>query len=315
VYSVTDSAGIRNPDGSLFQVGQPLPPNQLTNITRPLPSGASTPIIKQPYSDQANLGFSKALGAHFAVEVDGVWVEGRDIGMRPRLNARVAGGPRRFTGILPLSGGANWRTYIQEGESRYRGVSLTLKRRWDGKLQVLGSYTLSESKSTASRRATDEFGDVDVIDSFDPFNERQFGYTRTDARHRVTASAVWMPGAGLTIAPIFRYKSAQAFNIITGVDNNLDGTNRDLPPGVTVLNSGRGATFTQLDLRVSKRFRLGGRTSFELIGEGFNLTNASNPNTYVDRQTSATFGQPTRFAGDFRQSEQRLFQVGARFEF
>ena len=57
------------------------------------------------------------------------------------------------------------------------------------------------------------------------------------------------------------------------------------------------------------------RTGFEIIGEGFNLTNADNPNTYVANQTSALFGQPTRFAGDFRQSEQRLFQIGARFEF
>jgi hypothetical protein len=28
---VNNTAGIRNADGSLFQVGQPLPPNQLTN--------------------------------------------------------------------------------------------------------------------------------------------------------------------------------------------------------------------------------------------------------------------------------------------
>jgi hypothetical protein len=84
---------------------------------------------------------------------------------------------------------------------------------------------------------------------------------------------------------------------------------------VTTLNSGRGADFKQLDVRLSKKFRLGGRTVIEVIGEGFNLTNADNPNTYVANQTSALFGRPTRFAGDFRQSEQRLFQIGARFEF
>ena len=124
-----------------------------------------------------------------------------------------------------------------------------------------------------------------------------------------------MPGAGLTIAPIFRYKSAQAFNVMTGVDDNRDGLNCDLPAEWRRSTAGRGADFTQLDLRVSKRFRFGGRTAIELIAEGFNLTNATNPNTYVANKTSATFGQPTVFAGDFRQSEQRLFQIGARFEF
>ena len=315
VYSVTDSTGIKNPDGSLFQVGQPLPPNQLTNLTVPLPSGASTPTIKQPYSDQMNLGFSKAVGTNFAIEVDGVWVEGRDQGMRPRLNARVNLGPRRFTGILPQSGAANWRTYIQEGESRYRGVSFTVKRRWDGKLQMLASYTLSEAKSSASRNATDEFGNIDVVDSFDPFNERQFGYVRTDARHRITASAVWAPGMDFTIAPIFRYRSATPYNAITGVDDNRDGFVFDLPADCELINCRRGEGFSQFDMRVSKRFRLGGTKAIELLAEGFNILNDTNPALFVENMTSDNFGQPSTFAGDFGQGEQRLFQLGLRFEF
>src|SRR5262249_51705272 len=65
IYLNNNSAGIRNTDGSLYQVGQPLPPNQLTNISAPLPSQAASPLIKQPYTDQANLGFSKKLGKDF----------------------------------------------------------------------------------------------------------------------------------------------------------------------------------------------------------------------------------------------------------
>jgi outer membrane receptor protein involved in Fe transport len=315
IYLVNNTAGIRNADGTLFRVGQPLPPNQLTNVTRPIPSGASSPIVKQPYSDQANFGFSKALGAHFAMEVDGVWVEGRDQGIRPRLNVRVNGGARRFAGILPTTGASNFRTYITEGKSQYRGVSLTLKRHWDGKLQLLGSYTLSQSKSSTSRRATDEFGDYDIVDAFDLFSDRQFGPTRTDARHRVTASAVWSPVASLTIAPIFRYKSKTPYNSITGVDNNRDGTNFDLPADCATVNCRRGSDFSQLDVRVAKKFHFGGHTAFELVAEGFNLFNDKNPTTFVENMSSSTFGQPTKYSGDFRQGEQRLFQIGARFEF
>ncbi len=43
IYSNTNSSGIRNADGSFYQVGQPLPPNQLTNVSTPLPSHAATP--------------------------------------------------------------------------------------------------------------------------------------------------------------------------------------------------------------------------------------------------------------------------------
>jgi hypothetical protein len=314
VYAVNDTSGIKNATGTLFQVGQPLPPNQLTNLTTPLPSHVATPRPKQPYTDQANFGFSKVLGGGFALEVDAVYAAGKDLGIRPALNRRIDGGPRRFAGILPRTGAAAWRVDVMEGHSHYKGLTFGLKKNWDGKLQLLTWYSLSDSKSTASLRATDEFGEYDPISQFNAFGDPE-NPLRSDYRHRVTASAVWSPGGGLNIAPIFRYKSAQAFNILTGVDNNRDGTNRDLPPGVATLNSGRGADFKQLDLRVSKKFRFGGRTAFEVIAEGFNLTNATNPGSYVANQTSSLFGQPTEFAGDFQRGEQRLFQIGARFEF
>jgi hypothetical protein len=114
---------------------------------------------------------------------------------------------------------------------------------------------------------------------------------------------------------VFRYKSAQPFNIISGVDTNRDGLIYDLPAGVETLNSGRGADFVQLDLRVSKRFKFGSSSAIEVIAEGFNLTNDTNPGSYVANQTLSTFGTPTAFAGDFQRGEQRLFQLGARFEF
>jgi hypothetical protein len=322
IYSNTDSSGIKNADGSFYQVGQPLPPNQLpSDLSRPNPSHVASPRIKQPFTDQANLGFAKALGRGFAVELDAVYAHGQDLGVRPRLNTRVSGGtsPRRLVGVSPFittAATADFRIDISEGVSHYKGITLTLKKHWDGKLQFLGSYTLSESTSSTSLRATDEFGEYDVLDSRDPFADRQENPTRTDNRHRVTISGVWTPGYGLTFAPVFRYKSAQPFNIITGLDNVIiDGRNWDLPAGVETLNSGRGADFKQLDLRVSKRFRIGGRSALEIIGEGFNLTNATNPGGYVAAQNNPDFGTPTLFAGDFQRGEQRLFQIGARFEF
>jgi hypothetical protein len=315
IYSVTNSSGIRNSDGTLYRVGQPLPPNQLTNLTAPLPSHAASPRIKQPYTDQANLGFSKAIGKDLALEIDAVYAKGNDLGLRPRLNLRIDGGPRRFAGILPRSGNSNFRIDISEGVSHYKGVSVALKKRWDGKLQFLASYTLSEASSSGSLRAVDEFGEYDVLDMFDPFADRQENPVRVDARHRVTISGLYSPGWGVNIAPIFRYRSKTPFNVITGRDENRDGLIWDLPAGVETLNSGRGADFVQLDLRVSKKFNLGSSVRLEAIGEVFNLTNDNNPTTFIANQTSAAFGTPSRFAGDFRQTEQRLAQLGLRLEF
>jgi Carboxypeptidase regulatory-like domain/TonB dependent receptor-like, beta-barrel len=318
IYSNDRADGILNPDGSFFNVGDPLPPNLLTDITRPHFNHGASPRIKQPYTDQANLGFSKALGKSYALEVDAVYAKGNDLGTRPRLNRRFdvsVDSNRRFTDFMaPGVGNSNFAVDISGGQSHYKAVSLALKKRWDGKLQFLASYTLSKSTST-SRRATDEFIGDDVINMLDPFADAQEGPTLNDARHRVTISGVWTPGWDFTIAPIFRYKSKTPFNITTGHDDNRDGLNFDLPPGVDTVNAGRGADFKQFDLRLSKRIKVGPKFRFELLGEAFNLFNSKNPTSFIGNQSSANFGQPTLYAGDFQSGEQRVFQLGARIEF
>ena len=66
------------------------------------------------------------------------------------------------------------------------------------------------------------------------------------------------------------------------------------------------------------------RTQVEAIGEVFNLFNSENPDGFVTRRYTGTiaspspnptFMQPTTFAGDFRQPEQRVGQLGLRFTF
>jgi hypothetical protein len=316
IYSNTNSSGIRNADGTLFQVGQPLPANQL-NARIPLPSHAASPRIRQPYTDQANLGFSKSLGGDYALELDAVYAKGSDLGLRPRLNVRTgsATAPRRFAGILPQSGNANFRIDISDGVSHYKGVSVALKKRWDGRLQFLASYTLSKATSNTSLRAVDEFGEYDVLNAYDPFADNQENPVRVDARHRITISGTYAPGWGVQVSPILRYRSKTPFNVIVGRDVNGDGLNWDLPAGVETLNSGRGADFFQLDLRVSKKFSLGKRLRLEALAEVFNLTNDTNPTTFIASQSDPAFGTPTRFAGDFRQTEQRQAQLGLRLEF
>lgn len=315
VYSHTNSSGIRNADGSFYQIGQPLPPNQLANASAPLPSHAATPLVKQPYTDQANFGFSKALGKDYAFEVDAVYAHAQDLGTRVAANVRINGGARRLSTFLPQSGNANFRIDIMEGESYYKGINLAFKKRSGGNLSFTAWYSLSSSKSNASLRATDEFGEFNSLNAFDPFNEAQMAPTRTDARHRVTINGTWNAPGGFRLSPVFRYKSKTPYNVITGTDTNRDGANFDLPAGVTTLNSARGADFKQFDLRLARHVTLKKDMRIELIAEGFNVTNAKNPTNFVGSQASSSFGKPNRFAGDFQAGEQRLFQLGLRFEF
>jgi len=77
-----------------------------------------------------------------------------------------------------------------------------------------------------------------------------------------------------------------------------------------------------LNLRVSRSFKALGLTHVEAIAEVFNLFNAKNPSLpLTTRRLSAngaplsSFMQPTAFAGDFQQPEQRVGQLGFRVTF
>jgi hypothetical protein len=151
----------------------------------------------------------------------------------------------------------------------------------------------------------------------------------------------------LQISPIWRYRSALPVNIVEGVDLNVDGVNDDIParayafdgvgkPAKDVgechsINCGRGASLSQLNLRVSKTFAITRTLRVEAIGEIFNLMNMKNPSGFgpftnfqdkrlvinADGTTSAnpTFLQPATYAGDFQEPEQRVGQIGFRVVF
>jgi hypothetical protein len=76
-----------------------------------------------------------------------------------------------------------------------------------------------------------------------------------------------------------------------------------------------------LNLRLSKSFAPAGHARIEAIAEVFNVFDALNPAFALTSQRlaggvqRASFMQPVGFAGDFRQPEQRVGQLGFRVTF
>ena len=75
----------------------------------------------------------------------------------------------------------------------------------------------------------------------------------------------------------------------------------------------KGFPLHKVDLRVSKRVRLGGNVRATLMGEVFNLFNRENYGNYVGQVDSAPFGQPAAASGNAYMA--RSGQLGFRFEF
>jgi outer membrane receptor protein involved in Fe transport len=350
VFTANNTSGIRNPDGSFYRVGQPLTNLASQNEAGGLPLFGQwvDPLLEQPETRQASLGWSHELTGNTVVTADYVHIDGRNLNVRPRLNTQVNGAARRFADIAFSPNSSATRAAISRGKSTYDGLILGMRRRLSHGIDFTGSYTLSKGVSTIGT-AGDELDTRYILDATNPFDDpRMLGPNRrTDARHRVTVSATLQLPLGFRVAPIFIYRSALPVYLGEGIDLNRDGELNDLPEravafdgfdgsvakfkdigACSTINCGRGAAFSQLNLRVSRTFRLTGRTNIEAIGEIFNVFNAINPANFervisnvtqtvrlVGGVANANFMQPSRFAGDFQQPEQRVGQIGFRFTF
>jgi hypothetical protein len=342
IFSVNNTAGIRKADGTLFRVGDPISTIESQNEADPtriaLLGQIGSPRLEQPYTRQANIGWAHQLSGSTAVTADVVHIDGRDLNIRFRPNYRdPATGLRRLADLDVRPNSQAIRIAISRGESQYDALILGVRRRMSDGIDFSASYTLASATSNIGT-ASDELDANYVQDVTRPFADVQRGPSgRSDARHRISASAVIRAPWGLQLAPFFLFRSALPVFTFEGVDLNGDNNNNDItakayqydgegkaPKEIgdcKTINCSRGASFSQMNLRISKSFRLGGGARLEGIAEIFNVFNALNPAFPLTSQRLAggvqrpAFMQPTAFAGDFQQPEQRVGQLGLRFTF
>lgn len=330
VFENFDPNGIRNPDGTFWQPGQPLPPNQTTPSLGG-PDEIASPSLATPYSDQISLGLSWQANDWLGLNFEAVSIDYHDIPFRFRPNVIDPA-----TGTRRLEGG-NFRMWHGGGRGSYDGVNVGARVRKE-KWEIQGFYTYSEAESNIlggvdefRLTGTDFQADTggsrlrrdQSVNPTNPWCGFCFGPVWRDAKHRATLGAIYSLPWEMKISGMLRYHSAFpyskfAYHVevdpVTGErfrvydDLNGDGTTLDLRPGDSV-NSGRGDDFLQIDLRLSKDFLFGDGMGIEVLAEVFNVTNAKNG------AVPDSSGEPTSYAGDPGQGEQRLIQLGARFHF
>jgi hypothetical protein len=329
-----DKSGIRNPDGSIFHVGDPLPPNELPALQSGSPIEVADPTVtKTPFSRQGSIGVSQQVTDWLGVSVDYTNIQYRDLPYRFKFNIidPTTGNPR-----FPQFGGTV-RMWNGGGYAGYNGGNFSFNAKVSDKLRLQGFYTLSRATGNVLIGA-DEFrithpnsqpdlggssygGRKDV--SVNPLNPNCHdicsGPLFTDARHKVTLGATYTAPYGISLSGVFRYRSALPFLEYDGRDLNGDGYALDLVPGHS-LDDARGHSFEQTDISVAKTFNFG-PVGVDVIAQVFNIFNAKNPGLYIGNRNdkngnpNPTFGTPSTFAGDPLQGEQRLLQLGARVHF
>jgi len=167
--------------------------------------------------------------------------------------------------------------YSSAASSDYNGGIVELKKRFSNHFTVLANYTYSKAIDDAT----------DFNSDYSPFNATSLKADRSlsdfDQRHKVVLAGVvespWEHSkifGGFQLSPIFNYNSGHPFNLLAGADINGDGhfTN-DRPPG-DGRNTGLGPNYIDFDLRLSRSFKLGERSSLQFTAESFNLANRTN---------------------------------------
>ena len=248
------------------------------------------------------------------------------------------GGPRpdpRFGVITAI------RSLIK---SKYHAVAVQLNRRLTNGLQFESSYTLS--KATDNGQSSSIFPGSNYPSNALDVSADQ-GPSDVDVRHKFTATAVWSSPSlwsnhklvrsifnGFTISTVLFAKSGAPYS--AGVGGAAPGGLRNGITGGGLPSLSRFPLFSRnafrlpsivnVDLRISRRFRIANKANLEILGEAFNLLNRTqvtelNTRMYVAGGTAAastlTFDpsfQTVRAAGNNVVRERQL-QFAIRMEF
>jgi hypothetical protein len=175
------------------------------------------------------------------------------------------------------------------GQVRYRA----------GTAGVQASYTFSRATSNTSM---DIFVFGLLTNPLD-ISEDQ-GFDSGDRRHNLVVSGDYSLPAGFQISGLLVYRSAPPYSATTTQQLDDDPfLDRPEPR-----NSRRGDSFSTVDVRLTKTFKLG-RFRPALFWEVYNLFNIDNFAGYVENLGSEQFGRPTSAF------EMRRQQGGIRVDF
>jgi hypothetical protein len=277
------------------------PGHKLAEPTTPYPSLVISPDpgMQTPYSQQAAVGYDRAIGSLFSLSADALYVRGHHqigtIDYNPVVPALGAGRrPDDINGVANTS--ASILQYTSFGETWYKGVTLTLNKRLSSNYQFLVSYTLSKAEDTST-----DFQSAFIVQNnglgrdpndptglpigFDPLSER--GAATQDQRHRLVVSGLYQFPWQVQFSTILTAASGRPYTPLAGVDLNGDGdggafpadrarTNPADPSTSVARNSQTMKAQFNVDTRLSKRFSLGGRRAVEGMIDVFNLFNRTN---------------------------------------
>lgn len=318
------------------------PGHRLPEPSTPYPSLVISidPGLQTPYAHHVSAGFDRELRNQVSLSASVVYARGfkqlGTIDYNPIVPSLGAG--RRPEDVGGRAGtSASVLQYTSFGEAWYRGLTLSLTRRFTDRYQFLASYTLSKAEDNSTdfqsafvpqrmgqgRDASDRTG---LPIGFTPDDEK--GPSLQDQRHRFVLSGLYIATGAVQMSSIITIASGRPYNILAGADLNGDGDGGTSSPDRARYNPASEASSigrntgvmpyqANVDVRVSRRFRLSGKVGVEGLFEVFNLFNRTN---FVEINnifgTGAYPANPLPTFGQFTQAAAPLqVQIAAKIHF
>src|SRR5262245_48842449 len=292
-----------------------------------------------PFGWQSTIGFQKQLSQVMGIDADVTYLHEYNLerGRDPNLYFNPATGynldPAVFGRPDPRWDEIQW--IESTGISKATLLSSSVTRRFQKNFQGGMTYTLTLDRQDN----TTGFG-LGANNQFDLGAE--LGPSTDFQRHTLRGDGIYNLPWEMTIAGTYLYGSgARTSTTISGRPYNKPGTNRlnlgapitipvtsalgfdvlDRYTGASVVATGAvvpvnaliGFPIHKVDLRVTKRIKLGGTTRLEGVAEVFNLFNHANYGSYNGQVNSSTFGDPRQNLGNAYVP--RTGQLAFRFSF
>jgi carboxypeptidase family protein/TonB-dependent receptor-like protein len=311
-------------------------------VYRSLVQEISYPGRQTSYSHQASAGIQRQFGTDMSLEVNYVFTGGRNEETAQQVNLTynpATGGNYPFTNIntraFPQWGAVDFE--LLEGWSNYNAADFTFTKRFSHRWQGSATYTLAQFKDADPRRDQWYIGSNGLVArrpiGFALAPDMGGEYTEAgaysgggvgaagDQRHRAVVNGVWDAGYGIQLSGIYFFGSGERRRTNFGSDLRdeggtvgIIGAARLRRDGTIIPRAGLvGDPIHRVDVRLLKKFSLGGRRSFEGMIEAFNLFNHANYGSYTINESNANYGKPA--ANENLAYQPRMLQLGFRTTF
>jgi hypothetical protein len=272
-----------------------------------------SPDAETPYAYQASIGVQRQIGETMSVQVDYVYTGSRKDFYLRNINMTFnpeTGANYPFSDVSkrPYPQYGTIAMYETGGRSNYNGLQTAWTRRFKNGWQASATYTLSKMMDNVTPYQASPDNSFDI--------EADYAPSVADQRHRLVFNGIWALPWDFQVSGLYFFGSGERFNNTYGGDLRDTGgfsSGRLRPDGTLVpRNSFVGKPIHRVDMRLSRRVRIGGVTLDGQL-EIFNLTNHKNYGSYVLQESNRLYGQPQ--ASTALAFQPRMLQLGARIEF